>query len=107
MLQQECIDVKFDEHIESEENHLVNIDSNDLVNNDEKVDEPLPDEYNEESISLQSKYPARSMQKYHPVDQIVGDLNSGVQTRRRMLNPPTQVHVGLLSMMEPIMFLYQ
>lgn len=41
------------------------------------------------------------MQKHHPTDQIVGDLNIGVQTKRKLLNPPTQEHVALLSMEEP------
>lgn len=40
------------------------------------------------------------MQKHQLVDQIVGDFTTGVQTRRKLLNPPTQVRVTLLSMEE-------
>jgi len=41
------------------------------------------------------------VQKHHPIDQIIGDLNTSIQTRRRLINPPTQACVVMLSMMEP------
>jgi len=53
----------------------VNINSNTLVNNEEKDDEPFS---NEEPLCPQSKYPARYVQKHHLIDQIVGDFNTGV-----------------------------
>jgi len=37
----------------------------------------------------------------HLVDQNVGELNIGVKTRRKLLDPLTQAHVALWPMEEP------
>lgn len=74
----DCIDFKVDEYIEYEDNKPINTSSTNPVNNDEKVDEPFLDEYNEKPPSPQAKDPSRYVKKHHPIDKIVGDLNTGV-----------------------------
>ena len=48
------------------------------------------------------KTPSKRVQKNHPEDQIIGDLNSGIGTRSRMQeSTSTHEHVSLLSLIEP------
>jgi hypothetical protein len=49
-----------------------------------------------------SKNPSKRVQKNHPKEQILGDLNAGVGTRsRRQESTSTHGHVSLLSLIEP------
>jgi len=34
------------------------------------------------------------MQKHHPTDQIIGDLNSGVHFKKIVIKLPSQAHVA-------------
>ena len=48
------------------------------------------------------KTPNRWVQKNHPPEQIIGDRSTGVETRRRkQMQTPEQVHLSLLSIVEP------
>ena len=49
-----------------------------------------------------SKTPRKRIQKNHPEEQIIGDINAGVGTRRRRQeSTSTHEHVSLLSLIEP------
>jgi hypothetical protein len=49
------------------------------------------------------KTPRRQVQKNHPSDQIIGNKDVGVETRRR-IRSPEQTHLALLSTIEPNSF---
>jgi hypothetical protein len=49
------------------------------------------------------KTPSRRVQKNHPSDQIIGNKDAGVETRRRMCSPE-QTHLALTSTIEPTCF---
>jgi hypothetical protein len=49
------------------------------------------------------KTPRKRVQKNHPSDQIIGNKDVGVETRRR-IRSPEQMHLELLSMIEPNSF---
>jgi hypothetical protein len=50
------------------------------------------------------KSPLRIVRKNHPENQIIGDINKGVQTRRKLIKDLEQSHVAFLSMNEPKKF---
>jgi hypothetical protein len=52
---------------------------------------------------LPPKTPRRQVQKNHPSDQIIGNKDVGVETRRR-IRSPEQTHLALSSMIEPTYF---
>ena len=45
--------------------------------------------------------PSRYVHNHHPSNQIVGNMEVGVQTQRRVMNTPSQAHSAMLSMIEP------
>jgi hypothetical protein len=49
----------------------------------------------------EAKSPLRIVKKNHPENQITGDINKGVQTRRKLIKDSEQSHVAFLSMTEP------
>jgi hypothetical protein len=49
----------------------------------------------------EAKSPLKIIRKNHPKNQIIGDLNEGVQTRRKFIKDSEQSHVAFLSMTEP------
>jgi hypothetical protein len=49
----------------------------------------------------EAKSPLRIVRKNHPKNQIIGDINKGVQTRRKLIKDSEQSHVVFLSMTEP------
>jgi hypothetical protein len=49
------------------------------------------------------KTPSRRVQKNHPSNHIIGNKNTGVETRRRMCSPE-QTHLSLTSTIEPTCF---
>jgi hypothetical protein len=51
-----------------------------------------------------AKSPLRIIRKNHPENQIIGDINEGVQTRRKLIKDTKQSHVAFLSMIEPTNF---
>ena len=49
-----------------------------------------------------SKTPNRWIQRNHPLEQIIGDRSTGVETRRRkQIQTPEHLHLSLLSIVEP------
>lgn len=44
------------------------------------------------------------VQEHHSTKQIVGDKEASVHFRRRLMNTYSQVHVAMLSMIEPKLF---
>jgi hypothetical protein len=51
-----------------------------------------------------AKSPLRIIRKNHLENQIIGDINEGVQTRRKLIKDKEQSHVAFLSMIEPTNF---
>jgi hypothetical protein len=49
----------------------------------------------------EAKSPLRIIRKNHPENQIIGDINKGVQTRRKLIKDLEQSHVSFLSMTKP------
>ena len=45
------------------------------------------------------------VERYHPEEQIIGDKDEGVQTRRRITTSPKRKVIALLSMIEPETFI--
>ena len=41
------------------------------------------------------------IQRHHPEEQVIGNIDEGIQTRRRMINTPRKDDVALLSLIEP------
>jgi hypothetical protein len=52
----------------------------------------------------ETKPPLRIVRKNHPENQIIGDMNKGVQTRRKLIKDSEQSQVAFLSMIEPKCF---
>ena len=44
------------------------------------------------------------LKKHHPEEQIIANIDEGMQTRRRMTSTPKKNDVSLLSMIEPETF---
>jgi hypothetical protein len=44
------------------------------------------------------------VKKNHPENQIIGDINKGVQIRRKLIKDSEQSHVAFLAMTEPKIF---
>ena len=62
----------------------------------------MEEESNQQVSQMPSKTPNRRVQKNHPPDQIIRDKSTGVETRRRkQVQTPEQVHLFLLSIVEP------
>jgi hypothetical protein len=56
------------------------------------------------SQQKEEKSPLRIIRKNHPENQIIGDINEGVQTRRKLIKDSEQSHFSFLSMTEPTNF---
>jgi hypothetical protein len=52
----------------------------------------------------EEKSPLIIIRKNHPENQIIGDINEGVQTRRKLIKDSEKSHVAFLSMTEPKKF---
>jgi hypothetical protein len=69
----------------------------------EEEDEENPIETKEQVIQVSPKTPSKQVQKNHPSDQIIGNKDAGVETRRKIYSPE-QTHLTLLSTIEPNCF---
>jgi transposase InsO family protein len=69
----------------------------------EDEDEENPTEVEEQVQQVSQKTPSKQVQKNHPSDQIIGNKDAGVETRRRICSPE-QTHLALLSTIEPNYF---
>ena len=85
---------------ESDDDEEETIDTQKKVEEKEGIqeDEISTNEEREESPRRDTKTPSRIIQKNHPEDQIIGDKEARVQTRRKLLY---QTEIALLSCIEP------
>ena len=70
---------------------------------EEDEDEENPVEAEEQVQKVSPKTPRKWVQKNHPSDQIIGNKDAGVETRRK-IRSPEQTHLALLSTIEPNCF---
>jgi hypothetical protein len=109
-----CIDIKVDEEILVRNVSNVEPRTKDTVEDeDEQVQGSEREESgSDEDMNIQTdtykqkeaKSPLRIIIKNHPENQIIGDINEGVQTRRKLIKDLEQSHVAFLSMTEPKSF---
>jgi hypothetical protein len=69
----------------------------------EGEDEDDPTETEEKVQQVTPKTPSRRVQKNHPSDQIIGNKDAGVETRR-IIRSLEQRHLALTSTIEPTYF---
>jgi transposase InsO family protein len=70
---------------------------------EEDEDEENLTEEEEQVQQVSPKTPSKRVQKNHPSDQIIGNKDAGVETRRKICSPE-QTHLALLSTIEPNCF---
>jgi hypothetical protein len=70
---------------------------------EEDEDEENPTEEEEQVQKVSPKTYRKRVQKNHPLDQIIGNKDAGVETRRK-IRSPEQIHLALLSTIEPNYF---
>jgi hypothetical protein len=70
---------------------------------EEDEDEENLTEVEEQVQQVSPKTPSKRVQKNHPSDQIIGNKDAGVETRRK-IRSPEQTHLALLSTIEPNCF---
>jgi hypothetical protein len=110
----ESIDVKVNEgpfqsvrlqyHVDSDEEPVNNEPQNDNINGNQEAEDSKEWERMETS---QPKTPSRYVQKHHPESQILGNKETCVQTRRKLIDTSTSANFALLSMIEPQNFCKQ
>jgi hypothetical protein len=110
----DCIDVKVDEeirvrNISSDESRTKDTveDEDEQVQGSEREEAESDEDVNiqtDTSQQKEAKSPLRIIRKNHPENQIIGDINEGVQTRRKLIKDTEQSHVAFLSMIEPTNF---
>jgi hypothetical protein len=66
---------------------------------EEEEDEENLTEVEEKVQQVSPKTPSKQVQKNHPSDQIIGNKDAGVETRRK-IHSPEQTHLALLSTIE-------
>jgi hypothetical protein len=107
----DCIDVKVDEGIPAREVYNNESSTEDTAKfEDEQVQESEnEDSKSDEDIGTQidSNQQATSnsssiiTQNNHPISQIIGEKDKGVQTRRKIIKNTQQSHIAFISMLEP------
>jgi hypothetical protein len=70
---------------------------------EEDEDEENPTEIEKQVQQVSPKTPSKRVQKHHHSDQIIGNKDAGVETRRK-IRSPEQTHLALLSTIEPNCF---
>jgi hypothetical protein len=70
---------------------------------DEDEDKENPSEVEEQVQKVSPNTPSEQVQKNHPSDQIIGNKDAGVETRRKICSPE-QTHLALSSTIEPNCF---
>ena len=73
---------------------------------EEQQDEKESKEGSNQQVPLTPlRTPNRWVQKNHPLEQIIGEKSTGMEIRRRkQAQTPEQVHLSLLSIVEPSNF---
>ena len=74
-----------------------------LFEEEEEEDEENPTKIEEQVQQVSPKTPRKRVQKNHPSDQIIGNKDAGVETRRKICSPE-QTRLALLSTIEPNYF---
>jgi hypothetical protein len=104
----ESIDVKVDEgplHSVRYQHHNEQYDepiNNELQDDGMGEQQEQEDSKEEERMETsQPKTPSRYVQKHHPKIQILGNKETSVQTRRKLIDTSTSANFALLSMIEP------
>jgi hypothetical protein len=107
----DCINIKVDEEIMFISVSSVEPSTKDIVEYEyEQVQGSEREEYesNEDTNTQadtnqqkEAKSPLRIVRKNHSENQIIGDINKGVQTRRKLIKESEQSHVAFLSMTKP------
>jgi hypothetical protein len=107
----DCIDIKVDEeipvrNISSDEPRTEDIveDEDEQVQGSKREESRLDEDMNiqtDTSQQKEAKSPLIIIRKNHPENQIIGDINEGVKTRRKLIKNSEQSHVVFLSMAEP------
>jgi hypothetical protein len=97
------INVTIDERgrLESIEQLFEEEDEKEVEEEDE--DEENPTEAKDQVQQVSPKTPSKRVQKNHPLDQIIGNKDARVETRRK-IRSPKQTHLALLSTIEPNYF---
>ena len=70
---------------------------------EEDEDEENLTEVEDQFQQVSPKTPSKRVHKNHPLDQIIGNRDVGVETRRK-IHSPEQTHLTLLSTIEPNCF---
>ena len=109
----DCIDVKVDENCHRDIKEKCDDDSC-LEDTSEETERQVQESQKEESDlseyeEAESEQPtvhssSRIIRKNHPENQIIGDGNKGVQTRRKILLESEQSHIAFHSTVEPQCF---
>jgi hypothetical protein len=68
----------------------------------EEEDEENMTEIEEQVQQVSPNTPSKRAQNNHPSDQIIGNKDVGVETRRKVYSPE-QTHLALLSTIEPML----
>jgi FtsZ-interacting cell division protein YlmF len=107
----DCIDIKVDKEIpvinvSSVEPRIEDIveDEDEQVQGSEKEESESDEDTNTQTDTNQqkeAKSPLRIVKKNHPENQIIGGINKGVQTRRKLIKDSEQSQVAFLAMTEP------
>ena len=97
----DCIDVKVYVHDDQEVKELKKSSVDELVSIGDENDDIDSKESEEDLSSPYARYPPRYVQKHHLAVHIVGELNYGVQARRRLEDSLTRAHVAMFSIEEP------
>jgi len=93
----ESIDVKIDENFLEKEIEEHEVDP--LIEEEPEKEEKDQEKHKEKEPS-QTPSKMKFLQKHHPEEQIIGNIDEGMQTRRRMTSTPKKNDVALLSMIE-------
>jgi hypothetical protein len=106
----ESINVTIDETGGRESKEEENESVEQLYEEEEKDEEEVEGEDEEDQTEVEEKVqqvppktPRKQVQKNHPSDQIIRNKDAGVETRRR-IHSPEQMHLALLSTIEPNSF---
>ena len=107
----DCIDIKVDEEIPVRNVSSAEPRTEDMVEDEDEQVQGSEREgsRSDEDMNIQTdtnkqkeaKSPLKIIRKNHPKNQIIGDLNEGVQTRRKLIKDSEQSHVAFLSLTEP------
>jgi hypothetical protein len=86
-----------------EQDHEEDLKEEEVDEESDEEEEKPEAEKEQQDLQVPPKTPSRRVQKNHPSEQIIGNKDAGVETRRR-IHSPEQQHLALLSTIEPSSF---